>query len=64
MTEAQRKTFEMMAKRYTEVNTTTRNVARAALVREGIRLADGRLAPEYGGTALKKSAKKPAAVRS
>ncbi|MDT8278754.1 MULTISPECIES: hypothetical protein [Acetobacterales] len=64
MTEAQRKTFEIMARRYTEVNTTTRAVAREALVREGIRTADGRLAPEYGGPAPKKPSKKPTAARS
>ncbi len=53
MTEADRKTFERMAQRYTEANTGTRAVARATLVREGIRMPDGRLAPEYGGKVSK-----------
>jgi deoxycytidine triphosphate deaminase len=63
MTEAQRKTFERIATRYTEVNTVTRAVARATLVREGIRLPDGRLAPEYGGKATRAS-KKAVVTRS
>ena len=40
-----------MAQRYTEATTATRATARAALIREGIRLPNGRLSPNYGGKA-------------
>ena len=60
MTEEQRQAFKQIAERYTEVNTATRAIARAAIVRDGIRLPDGRLAPEYGG----KAAKKAGAIRA
>ncbi|MBS5905180.1 hypothetical protein [Roseomonas mucosa] len=51
MNEKQRKTFAIMAQRYTEATTATRATARAALIREGIRLPNGRLSPNYGGKA-------------
>jgi hypothetical protein len=52
MTENQRKAFERMAERFTRVNTASPEIARATLVREGINLPNGRLAPEYGGKLL------------
>ena len=61
MTESQRKIFERMAQRYTEANTVTRAVARQTLVREGIRLSDGRLALEYGGKEQPEKTVTPAA---
>lgn len=62
MTEAQRATFEAMAKRFTEEHTRTRELARALHVREGIHLPNGRLAPEYGGKTPRKA--KPAERRA
>ena len=55
MTEEQLEAFKKIAEWHTEMNTATRAKARALLVREGIRLSDGRLAPEYGGKAPKKA---------
>lgn len=44
---------------YTRVNTVSRAVARAALIREGIYTQEGELMPEFGGPALKTEGCKP-----
>ncbi|WP_146217025.1 hypothetical protein [Falsiroseomonas bella] len=59
MTDAQRQAIKRIIQRHTAVNTTSRAVARAALVREGIHTADGRLAPEYGGRTVAAPSVKP-----
>ena len=50
MTDAQRQAIRKVIERHTALNAASQAVARAALVREGIRTPDGRLAPEYGGS--------------
>lgn len=67
MTDVQRQAIRKILERHTAANTASRVVARAALVREGIHTANGRLAPEYGGRTVagrSSKAKKTARSRS
>jgi len=56
MTQAQRNSaIKQLIKDYTRENTKSPESARAALIREGIYTKDGKLMPEFGGPALKKT---------
>ncbi len=55
MTQAQRNSaIKQLIKDYTAKNTTTPELARAALIREGIYTKDGELMPQFGGPSPKK----------
>lgn len=47
--------IKQLIKDYTAKNTKTPEAARAALIREGIYTADGKLMPEFGGPRGKKT---------
>ena len=61
MTDEQRRAAVLQRIReYTAANTTSRQVARDALIREGIYDGEGRLRREYGGQDKEAAAKKRA----
>jgi hypothetical protein len=49
MTEAQRAAIKILIERHTTANTASPEIARAALIEEGIYTSSGTIAPEYGG---------------
>jgi hypothetical protein len=49
MTEAQRAAIKILIARHTTANTASPEIARAALIEEGIYTSSGTIAPEYGG---------------
>ncbi len=58
MTDEQRRTAVLrVIADYTTANTTSPQVARAALIREGIYTEDGKLRSEYGGPGQDENAK-------
>jgi hypothetical protein len=49
MTDAQRTAIKILIERHTAANTASAEIARAALIGEGIYTSSGTIAPEYGG---------------
>ncbi len=49
MTDAQRTAIKILIERHTTANTASPEIARAALIGEGIYTSSGTIAPEYGG---------------
>lgn len=49
MTDAQRAAIKILIERHTAANTASPEIARAALIGEGIYTSSGSIAPEYGG---------------
>jgi hypothetical protein len=49
MTDAQRAAIKILIERHTTANTASPEIARAALIGEGIYTSSGTIAPEYGG---------------
>ena len=49
MTDAERAAIKILIKRHTAAHTASPEIARAALIEEGIYTSSGTIAPEYGG---------------